>query len=170
MTNHSKSESALCVFIQLLDSSQGRPIQVWHFDHLEQISIGRLEDNDICIADHEVSRLHAKLNWQDGKWTLVSLGRNGTVVNDRIVSEIELRDKSVFRLGPSGPMLSFHLTRTDTGRSETVTNFDANMIAMLAVDETRKQEEVEQIAENALFKDLLEQSHILKARRHGSSE
>jgi pSer/pThr/pTyr-binding forkhead associated (FHA) protein len=170
MANHSESHSAHCVFIQLLDSSQGRPVQVWHFDELTTITIGRAEDSDIAIADEQVSRLHAKLVWQEGAWNLVSLGRNGTVVNDRLVSEFELADQTIFRLGPNGPTLRFHLTKTETGRSETVSNFDANMLAMLAVDETRKQEEVQQITDNVLFKDLLEKSQELKARRQTSHD
>ncbi len=170
MANHSQSDSALCVFIQLLDSAQGRPIQVWRFDNLATITIGRSADNQITIADEQVSRLHAKLVWQEGVWLLVSLGRNGTVVNDRVVSEVELADQTIFRLGSSGPMLRFHLTKTETGRSETVTNFDSNMLAMLAVDEMRKEEEVQQITENVLFKDLLEQSQLMKARRQTSED
>ena len=170
MANHSQSDSALCVFIQLLDSAQGRPIQVWHFDDLSTITIGRSVESNITIVDEQVSRLHAKLVWQEGAWVLVSLGRNGTVVNDRVVSEIELADQTIFRLGSSGPMLRFHLTKTETGRTETVTNFDSNMLAMLAVDEMRKEEEVQQITENVLFKDLLEQSQIMKARRQTSED
>jgi pSer/pThr/pTyr-binding forkhead associated (FHA) protein len=170
MTNHSEADNAPSVYIQLLDSSQGRPVQVWHFEDLSTITIGRLEENDICIADHQVSRLHARLTRQDGKWTLISVGRNGTVVNDRLVSEVELSDKSVFRLGTDGPTLRFHLSKTDIGRSETVSNFDANMITMLAVDETRKQEEVDQITANSLFKDLLEKTQELKTRRQTSRD
>jgi len=165
MTSQSKPDSAHCVFVQLLDSSQGRPIQVWHFADQTTITIGRAEDSDIAIIDQQVSRLHAKLVWQEGTWHLISLGRNGTTVNDRLVSEVELSDQAIFRLGADGPMLKFRLTKAETGRTETVTNFDPSMIAMLAIDEERKLEEVQQIADNALFKDLLEKTQEFKARR-----
>ncbi len=165
MTSQSKPDSAHCVFVQLLDSAQGRPIQVWHFADQTTITIGRSEDNDVTIIDQQVSRLHAKLIWQEGVWSLISLGRNGTVVNDRLVSEMELSDESIFRLGADGPMLKFRLTKAETGRTETISSFDPSMIAMLAIDEDRKQEEVQQIADNALFKDLLEKTQELKARR-----
>lgn len=170
MTNSSKPHSVRSLFIQLLDSAQGRPIQAWRFDNLPTITIGRAEDNHISIADQQVSRLHAKLMWQDNAWYLISLGRNGTVIDDRLVSEFELADQTIFRLGADGPMLRVRLTQAEASRTETVSNFDPSIIAMLAVDESRKQEEVDQIAENALFKGLVEQSHILKARRQDTSE
>jgi predicted component of type VI protein secretion system len=165
MANRSEPVSALCVYIQLLDSAQGRPIQVWHFADQSTITIGRAEENDISIVDQQVSRLHAKLVWQAGAWCLISLGRNGTVVNDHLVSEVELTDQAVFRLGADGPMLRFRLTKAETGRSETISSFDPSMLAMLAVDEARKQAEVDQIAENSLFQDLLEKTQEFKARR-----
>jgi hypothetical protein len=62
-------------------------------------------------------------------------------------------------------MLRFRLTKAETGRSETISSFDPSMLAMLAVDEARKQEEVDQIAENSLFQDLLEKTQEFKARR-----
>lgn len=55
---------------------------------LAQIRIGRAEDNEICLTDSQVSRLHAALfRQQDGSWRLVDLSsKNGTFVNGRRVS------------------------------------------------------------------------------------
>lgn len=51
-------------------------------------TIGRLEDNDICIHEGHVSRQHAVINYRDGVFTLTDLGSaNGTFVNDRQLSE-----------------------------------------------------------------------------------
>lgn len=165
---HSAPASPHDVYIQLLDSAQGRTIQFWHFTNKQVITIGRAENNDITIADEQVSRLHAKLAWEDGGWRLHSLGRNGTLVNDRVVAEVELTDKSIFRLGSNGPMLGFKLDRIDSGRNETVTSFDPSMLAMLEVDETRKQQEVDEVAESSLFQELKEKSQQLKAGRQNS--
>jgi pSer/pThr/pTyr-binding forkhead associated (FHA) protein len=168
MTNDSEPQSPRSLFIQLLDSAQGRPIQAWRFDNLPSITIGRAEDNHIAIADQQVSRLHAKLVWQENGWQLISLGRNGTVIDNHLVSEFQLTDQTIFRLGTDGPMLRVRLTEAEPTRTETISNFDPSMIAMLAVDEARTQEEVRHITEDALFQGLLEQSQIMKARRRES--
>ncbi|MDG6106220.1 FHA domain-containing protein [Dactylosporangium aurantiacum] len=61
--------------------------------------IGRAPDNDIVLADLQVSRYHAELVRTDGGLRLVDLGtRNGSFVNGRRVGEADLR---------SGDLLSF---------------------------------------------------------------
>ncbi len=47
-------------------------------------SIGRLDNNDICIPEQHVSRQHAVINYRDGIFMITDLGSaNGTFVNDR---------------------------------------------------------------------------------------
>lgn len=47
-------------------------------------SIGRGENNDICIPEQHVSRQHAVINYRDGIFMITDLGSaNGTFVNDR---------------------------------------------------------------------------------------
>ena len=47
-------------------------------------SIGRTENNDICIPEQHVSRQHAVINYRDGIFMITDLGSaNGTFVNDR---------------------------------------------------------------------------------------
>lgn len=51
-------------------------------------TIGRLDDNDICIKEQHVSRQHAIISYRDGIFTLTDLGSaNGTFVNDRKLAE-----------------------------------------------------------------------------------
>ncbi len=46
-------------------------------------TIGRQQDNDICIPEQHVSRQHAVINYRDGIFMLTDLGSaNGTFVND----------------------------------------------------------------------------------------
>ena len=101
---------------------------------------------------------------QDGAWTIVSIGRHGTLVNDRMISEATLQHQTVFRLGAEGPMLRFDTNLAEPRRSETIDNISVDMLAMLEVDEVRKQQEVDQIAGNALFQELQEQSRRSKIR------
>jgi pSer/pThr/pTyr-binding forkhead associated (FHA) protein len=47
-------------------------------------SIGRMDNNDICIPEQHVSRQHAVINYRDGIFMITDLGSaNGTFVNDR---------------------------------------------------------------------------------------
>lgn len=53
--------------------------------------IGRGLDNDIVIDDPRVSRHHAEVRWQAGRYSLFDMGStNGTFLNDMQVSEAQL--------------------------------------------------------------------------------
>jgi pSer/pThr/pTyr-binding forkhead associated (FHA) protein len=121
------------------------------------ITIGRGEDNDIALADPHVSRSHVKLACDGGVWTLISTGRHGTLVDDRVVSKCALQHGMVFRLGAAGPVLRFDTCAPETRRSETMDNIDYDMFANLEVDELRKQQEVDQITSDSLFQQLQSQ-------------
>ncbi|MGE0761279.1 MAG: FHA domain-containing protein, partial [Pirellulaceae bacterium] len=70
---------------------QGRD-QGRRFDlNQEVVSLGRDSANVIQLHDSEVSRRHAELRFQDGRYQLVDLSSsNGTFVNDQLVTEHEL--------------------------------------------------------------------------------
>jgi pSer/pThr/pTyr-binding forkhead associated (FHA) protein len=152
------------VSIHLLDSSQGHTLQSWRISDRATITIGRNDDNDVVIADPHVSRLHVSLVYQDGDWTLNSHGRHGTMVGDRMVAEMQLKDRTIFRLGSNGPTLRFDLFEAPVGRTETLDRIDPEMLSKLDIDHQRKAHEVEQITDNALFRQLLDQSRQYKAR------
>lgn len=49
-------------------------------------TIGRMENNDICIPEQHVSRQHAVINYRDGIFMITDLGSaNGTFVNGRML-------------------------------------------------------------------------------------
>ena len=57
----------------------------------DQIDIGRDSTNEIVINDAEISRRHARLTFQGGKYVLEDLGStNGTFVNGRRVRKAAL--------------------------------------------------------------------------------
>jgi pSer/pThr/pTyr-binding forkhead associated (FHA) protein len=151
-----------CVLIHLLDSAQGDPLQTWRFFARHEISIGRNEENDIVIAHPQVSRYHARLVANGTEWTLFSTGRHGTLVNDRAVTEHALSHSAIFQLGSGGPKLRFDNEPISTSRSETIDNIDWDSLAALHVDDLRKQQEVEQITENAVFQALQEHSRSMR--------
>ena len=126
------------------------------------VTIGRDEGNDIVIVNPQVSRSHATLTLRDGVWTLISIGRHGTIVNDCLVTEFGLRHQTVFQLGNGGPLLRFDIGLPEQRRSETLDNIDEDTIAMLSIDNSRKLQEVDQLAGTDLFRELMETSRKLR--------
>jgi predicted component of type VI protein secretion system len=153
------------VTVQLLDSAQGKPIQTWRFSDQREITIGREDGNDIVISDPHVSRLHVTLFATDDAWMLVSRGRHGTLIDDRLVAESPLRPGVVFRLGPTGPMLRFDQGKALTSGSMTMDQIDPDAITMFELDHERSRREADQIAGGALFDELLQQSQRMRSAR-----
>lgn len=71
------------------------------------ISIGRLEDNEVVINEQQISRRHASLTWEKGRFVLRDLGSaNGTFLNGvQITAPQELHDGDV--IGLSEILLAF---------------------------------------------------------------
>lgn len=67
----------------------------------EQLTIGRDSSNDIAVNDAEVSRRHARLTFQGGKYVLEDMGStNGTFVNgQRLTGPRVLKSGEVISLG-----------------------------------------------------------------------
>ena len=62
--------------------------------------IGRSSSCQIVLGDDTVSRRHAELRFEDGRWLLRDLGSsNGSYVNGRWVTEAEVRAGDVIHLG-----------------------------------------------------------------------
>lgn len=171
MADRPKKSAALePVTLHLLDSAQGHPVQTWRFKDKTAIVIGRGEDSDVVIADAHVSRVHAKLSWENGAWTLVSAGRHGTLVNDRLVAETQLGHETIFRLGASGPTLRFEAGAAERRPSETIDSIQPDLMAMLELDEERLLREADDIAGNSLFQELQEQVRRSKLNSTGETK
>jgi len=67
----------------------------------DQLSIGRDSSNEISVNDAEVSRRHARLTFQGGKYVLEDMGStNGTFVNgQRLTGPRVLKSGEVVSLG-----------------------------------------------------------------------
>jgi pSer/pThr/pTyr-binding forkhead associated (FHA) protein len=70
------------------------------------ITIGRREDNDICLRnDTFSSRYHAKLHWMAEHWWLEDCNsKNGTFIEDdrddvRVVNNVPIEPGQLFRVG-----------------------------------------------------------------------
>jgi pSer/pThr/pTyr-binding forkhead associated (FHA) protein len=82
----------------------------------DQLSIGRDSTNEIVINDAEVSRRHARLTFQGGKYVLEDLGStNGTFVNgQRLAGPRVLKAGEVVSFGEQ-IILVFEVTSQDEG-------------------------------------------------------
>ncbi|MBU4301971.1 MAG: DUF3662 and FHA domain-containing protein [Actinobacteria bacterium] len=66
----------------------------------EVTRIGRVTDNDIVLPDPNMSRVHAQVTRRGGSYFITDLdSTNGTWLNEQRVSESELGDNDVIRLG-----------------------------------------------------------------------
>lgn len=64
--------------------------------------IGRMSTCDVVLSDPNVSRRHAELRHESGRWLLVDLGStNGTLVNGKLAREHELRGGEQLSFGTS---------------------------------------------------------------------
>jgi predicted component of type VI protein secretion system len=83
----------------------------------DQIDIGRDSTNGIVINDAEISRRHARLTFQGGKYVLEDLGStNGTFVNgQRLAGPRVLKSGEVVSFGEQIVMIFEAITAADAG-------------------------------------------------------
>jgi predicted component of type VI protein secretion system len=83
----------------------------------DQIDIGRDSTNEIVINDAEISRRHARLTFQGGKYVLEDLGStNGTFVNgQRLAGPRVLKSGEVVSFGEQIVVIFEALTAADAG-------------------------------------------------------
>ena len=65
--------------IQLLDMTGEQVTAEWVYSSwvTALVRVGRAQDNDVIIADRYVSRYHAEIAFESGRWTLACVGRHG---------------------------------------------------------------------------------------------
>lgn len=99
---------------KLVELNSGRTFPLGY----EVITIGRHGDNDIILTDPQVSRHHAEVYVQGGRWIIRDLeSANGTFVNgQRIVEPHLLHHADVVRVGPSSLQVELQagIARQDT--------------------------------------------------------
>lgn len=93
----------------LLHPIHSTPIQSWEFTDESVIRIGRAMDNQVVLYSAVVSRYHVNLKRVDGSWEIVSLGANGTYLDDKLISQVPVVDAVTIRLATSGPKIQIRL-------------------------------------------------------------
>jgi pSer/pThr/pTyr-binding forkhead associated (FHA) protein/tRNA A-37 threonylcarbamoyl transferase component Bud32 len=108
------------ITLTLLHPIKSTPIQSWTFAQETKVSVGRSTDNDVVLYSAVVSRHHVELCYENAVWEVVSLGANGTYMDNQRVTRSPLKDGSVFRLARSGPNIQVNIPSTSStpvGRS-----------------------------------------------------
>lgn len=83
----------------------------------QEIRIGRHPDSTLLVDDEGMSRAHARVFYEDGRYVAEDLGSsNGTYLNGERIDKMELEDGVVLQLGPR---VCFRFSLTDE-RQETV--------------------------------------------------
>lgn len=91
------------ITLSLLHPLHSTPIQTWTFADESVIRIGRARDNQVVLYSAAVSRHHVDLQRIDGSWEIISLGANGTYLeDDKPISQIPVVDGVTIRLATSG--------------------------------------------------------------------
>lgn len=76
---------------------------------VNNFTIGRDVDCDVCLDDEMVSRRHARVFMQNGRWHVQDLGsRNGTRLDGELVDQAQLPESASLVLYPNGPVLALH--------------------------------------------------------------
>lgn len=76
---------------------------------VNNFTIGRDVDCDVCLDDEMVSRRHARVFMQNGRWHVQDLGsRNGTRLDGELVDQAPLPENASLVLYPDGPVLALH--------------------------------------------------------------
>jgi len=94
-----KPKKEASILAWLIEKEGRRPGTVYQLN--EGItSIGRREDNDIVLDDPAVSREHAKIRIEEGKFVLYDLvSENGTFVNGERIANKEIVDNDEIIIG-----------------------------------------------------------------------
>lgn len=84
-----------------------------------ETAIGRESTNDIVVkSDPRVSRHHARLLWESEAWKVENLAQqNSLTVNQQLVQQAIIQDKSVISLGPDTSFI-FHIHPAASGPLE----------------------------------------------------
>src|ERR1700710_3112954 len=101
-----------------------------------EVTIGRVQGNDIVLPKGNVSKRHARIVLKDGKFIIVDLkSTNGTYVNGRkITSPLVVKDSDKIYIGDFIVGVDEAASADGDGRSETTTSPPGQDRAALGMD------------------------------------
>ena len=101
-------------------------------------TLGRSRESSMVVQSDLVSRMHAKIYYEDGRWVLRDFGLNGTrVEGSRVTNTVELDDGSVIQLGDA--QLRFELENRIVRGQPRRDSLRAGMVASRSAEHCRAQ-------------------------------
>jgi pSer/pThr/pTyr-binding forkhead associated (FHA) protein len=153
------------VQLQLLAALHGQPLQTWEFVDSQIIHIGRATECDVVISTPVVSRSHAYVKHEGTGWQLCAVSQNGVFVEGERVQTLPLQEGVIFRLAANGPFVRFSkLAVTESAVLNTVLPGESG-VSSLVLDESRRNEQVDAIAEGPYFQQLQQLARQLRGQR-----
>ncbi len=109
----------------------------FRFDRL--FRIGRGYNNDIRFTDNVVSRFHAEVRFENGKWRIYDLDSgNGTFIHGKQIKSADLEDTTRVVIGTDGPVLVLSVEKIMHAEfQEAVTGRDTDEAASLSLTHYR---------------------------------
>ena len=87
----------------------------------QPIRIGRGNGCQICLSDPLSSRTHAIISYEDGHWIASDAdSRNGTMVNDKKISQVVLSSGDRIRIGSTELLFELPDEQIDTAAGHTI--------------------------------------------------
>ncbi|MCY2968180.1 MAG: FHA domain-containing protein [Planctomycetota bacterium] len=154
--------SSLAISLELLEAHQGHPVQSWEFASDETVVIGRARESNVVIGNPYVSRTHACLRVNDGRWELSSTSSHGVIVDGRRRDFVVISDGTEFRLGGQGPWIRIRWKTSESDEESQTITFDPVRTPLLVLDPDQLADEVEEITEGDFFERLTELATRLK--------
>lgn len=101
-----------------------------NFSFTSPFRIGRADDCEVCIKNEYVSRVHAEVVFENGRWWVHDLqSSNGIYLDGGRVERIPITRPLVLWLGIEGPQLSFEPESVPTPNYCRVTNLNLLAVA-----------------------------------------
>jgi pSer/pThr/pTyr-binding forkhead associated (FHA) protein len=162
-TQFNSGATAGKVTIHLLDAARGHSVQTWKFDGRSLLRFGRSEENDVVLTDPSVSRFHTELHFRGPSWELINLGKNGTLIAGKRISQGSIQDQTQVRLGNAGPLLQFNQCDVALNMENTLTgDLLMSLGPLIQIDEAQKDLQVQGIVESPFFQRIEDISKRLR--------
>src|SRR3990170_798211 len=127
---------------------------------LKEIRIGRSKEADLLLPDPSVSRIHARIFRVGEQYFLSDTSRNGTYVDGKRISQVQLESGLSFRIG------QYHILFSREGRSHSSSE-PPTVIPGTGIDHPpRIDRKAAEIISSAAL-DILGNSHVIKQLKSG---
>ena len=153
------------ITLSLLHPTQGTPVQRWTFRDASVVRIGRAPDNDVVIADRQVSRHHAELRRSGAAWEVFGLGSNGTFVEGRPRQQARLSEGQRISLASPGLTLRFQTGCAPEDPAQTTTLWGTSLGLDIEIDENQRARQVLDIVGTDYFQRLQEKAAEMRKRK-----